>query len=315
MRIPTGSRRSFLAAGAAFAAAPSIASGQTLTKLSVGTSAIDGAMGLYAGYRAGIFRKYGIDLDINLGNGATNSAAVAGGSLQLAGSNVVTLVKAHLKDVPFKVVAYGAIYRQDNPTQVLTVKGDSPMKTAAELNGKTIGVTALGDLLSASTLAWIDQNGGTSSTVKLVELPPSGMAAAILAGRIDAASFAEPYLSTAIKAGSVRVFGNIFEAIAPRFLVSGYIGMPDVINANRDLMRRFQRAQLEGNAYANAHPDQTAPWLAEFAKVDLATVKGSKREVFAESMDPALIQVEINALVRLKLIDRGFEVRDMLATV
>ena len=160
------------------------------------------------------------------------------------------------------------------------------MKTAADLNGKTVGVTALGDLLSASTLAWIDQNGGTSSTVKLVELPPAGMAAALVAGRIDAASFAEPYLSTAVRAGTVRVFGNIFEAIAPRFLVSGYVGVPDFINANRDLVKRFQRAQLEGNAFANAHPDQTAPWLAEFAKVDLAVVKGSKREVFAESMDP-----------------------------
>ena len=315
MRIPSGSRRAFLAASAAFAAAPNIASGQTLTKLSVGTSAIDGAMGLYAGYRAGIFRKYGIDLDINLGSGASNSAAVAGGSLQLAGSNIVTLVKAHLKDVPFKLVAFGAIYRSDNPTQVLTVRTDAPFRTAADLNGKTIGVTALGDLLSASTLAWIDQNGGTSSTVKLVELPPSGMAAALVAGRIDAASFAEPYLSTAIRAGTLRVFANIFEAIAPRFLVSGYVGMPEFINANRDLVKRYQRALLEGNAFANAHPDQTAPWLVDLAKVDLATVKGSRREVFAESMDPALVQVEINALVRLKLIDRGFDVHDMIATV
>jgi hypothetical protein len=44
-------------------------------------------------------------------------------------------------------------------------------------------------------------------------------------------------------------------------------------------------------------------------------VKGSRREVFAESMDAAYVQVEINALVRLKLIDRGFDVHDMIATV
>jgi ABC-type nitrate/sulfonate/bicarbonate transport system substrate-binding protein len=98
-------------------------------------------------------------------------------------------------------------------------------------------------------------------------------------------------------------------------LVSGYVGMPEFINANRDLVKRYQRALLEGNAFANAHPDQTAPWLAEFAKVDLAVVKGSRREVFAESMDPAFVQVEINALVKLKLIDRGFDVHDMIATV
>ena len=135
------------------------------------------------------------------------------------------------------------------------------------------------------------------------------------AGRVDAASFAEPYLSTALRTGTVRVFGKIFDVIAPRFLIAGYVGMPDFINANRDLVRRFQRAQLEGNAFANAHPDLTAPWLVEFAKVDPAIVKGSRREVFAESMDPALVQVEINALVRLKLIDRGFDAHDMIAQV
>src|SRR5471032_22888 len=222
MRIPPGSRRAFLAASAAFAAAPNIALGQTLTKLSVGTSAIDGAMGLYAGYRAGIFRKYGIDLDINLGSGASNSAAVAGGSLQLAGSNIVTLVKAHLKDVPFKLVAFGALYRSDNPTQVLTVRTDAAFHAAADLNGKTIGVTALGDLLSASTLAWIDQNGGTSSTVKLVELPPAAEAAALDAGRIQGAALAEPFLSQALSGGNVRIFAKIFDAIAPRFLQAAY---------------------------------------------------------------------------------------------
>jgi len=308
-------RKRLLAAAAAFAALPRVAAGQSPVHLTIGTAAIDGAMGLYATQRAGIFGKYGLDIDIVVGMGAANAAAVAGGTLQLAGSNVVTLVKAHLRGVPFQLVAFGDLYETNNPTQVLAVRNDGVIRTASDLSGKTIAVTAIGDLLSTSTLAWIDQNGGNSSSAKLVELPPSATAAALEAGRVDAASFAEPYLSTALRTGTVRVFAKIFDAIAPRFLIAGYVGMPDFINANRDAVGRFRRALLEGNAFANAHPDQTAPWLVDFAKVDPAVVKGSRREVFATSMDPALVQVEIDALVRLKLIDRGFDAHEMISNV
>jgi len=213
------------------------------------------------------------------------------------------------------MVAPSSMYDTSNPTQVLIVRNDAGIHTAADLNGKTVAVTAIGDLLSASTLAWIDQNGGTSSTVKLVEIPPSAEAAALAAGRVQAASLAEPFLSEALADGSVRVFGKIFDAIAPRFLQAAYFGMADYIAANPDPVRRFAMALLEGNTFANAHPDQTLPWLIDFAKIDPAVAKRARRERFGESMDPALVQVEIDALVRLKALDHGFDVREMISPV
>jgi NitT/TauT family transport system substrate-binding protein len=198
---------------------------------------------------------------------------------------------------------------------VLCVRSDAGFKNAADLNGKTVAVTAIGDLLSTSTLAWIDQNGGTASTVKLVEFPPSAQAAALETGRVQAAALAEPFLSTALATGTVKVFAKIFDAVAPKFLVAAYFGMADYINANRDTVGRFATAMSEGDAFANAHPDQTLPWLIEFAKVDPAVAKRARREVFATAIDPALIQTEIDALVRLKILDRGFDGRDMISPV
>jgi NitT/TauT family transport system substrate-binding protein len=309
------SRGSFLAAGAAVLATSTAALGQTRPHLTVGSSAIDAAMGLVSAQRAGFFRNHGIDVDIVINNGAANAAAVAGGAIQLAASNLVTLFKAHLNGIPFQIVAPSSAYSSDNPTQVLCVRVDAGLRTAADLNGKIVAVTAIGDLLSTSTLAWIDQNGGTSSTVKLVEFPPSAQAAALETGRVQAATLAEPFLSSALGGGSVRVFAKIFDAIAPKFLVAAYFGMADYINANRDAVQRFASALLEGDAFANAHPDQTLPWLVEFAKVDPVLAKRARREVFADSIDPALIQTEIDALVRLKILDRGFNARDMISPV
>lgn len=314
-RSRAASRRSFLTASAAFIAAARPAFGQTTPHLTVGASNIDGATGMLSAQHAGFFRKYGVDVEIAVNNGAANAAAVAGGSIQLAASNVVTLIKAHLNGLPFQIVAPSSMYTSDNPTQVLIVRNDAGIKTAADLNGKTIAVTAIGDLLSASTLAWIDQNGGTSSTVKLVEIPPTAEVAALETGRVQAASLAEPFLSEALSGGTVRVFGKIFDSVAPRFLQAAYFGRADFITANPDVVLRFVHGLLDGNAFANAHPDQTLPWLIDYAKIDPAVAKRARRERFGETIDPSMIQVEIDALVRLKVLDHGFDAKDMFSPV
>lgn len=272
------SRRTFLTASAALAALPQAALGQTPPHLTVGASTIDGATGLITAQHMGFFRKNGVEVEVAVNNGAANAAAVAGGSIQLAASNLVTLIKAHLNGLPFQIVAPSSTYLTDNPTQVLIVRNDAGFRSAADLNGKTIAVTAIGDLLSASTLAWIDQNGGASSTVKLVEIPPTAEVAALEAGRVQAASLAEPFLSQTLSGGTVRVFAKIFDAIAPRFLQAAYFGIPAFIAPNTDTVQRFSRALLEGNAFANAHPDQTLPWLIDYAKIDPAVAKRARRK-------------------------------------
>ena len=308
-------RSSFIAGGAALAASAPAAFAQTPAHLVVGASAIDGAIGLITGQNMGFFKKNGIEVEHVVNNGAASAAGVAGGSIQLAASNVVTLIKAHLNGIPFQIVAPSSMYTSDNPTQVLVVRNDADFKTAADLNGKTIGVTAIGDLLSVATLAWIDQNGGSSSTVKLIEIPPTSQTATLVAGRVQAASLAEPFLSEALASGTVRIFAKIFDAIAPRFLQAAYFGKADWISANPDAVQRFVRGLLAANTWANAHEDKTLPWLIDYAKLDPAVAKHARREHFGESIDPASVQAEIDVLARQKAIDHSFDARDMFSPV
>jgi NitT/TauT family transport system substrate-binding protein len=211
------------------------------------------------------------------------------------------------------VVAPGAIYSTDNPTQVLVVPKNSPLRNAADLNGKTIGTTSLGDILAQSTLAWIDEHDGNAASVHVVEIPPTAIEGALHTARIDAATLTEPHLSQAVGDGSVAIFAKIFDAIAPRFAESAYFAMPAYIEAHRDVTVRFAKAILGGNVFANDHPDRTAPWLVESAKVDLASVQHARRKQFAATIDPVQIQVVIDALVRMKAIDRGFAATDMVS--
>jgi NitT/TauT family transport system substrate-binding protein len=289
---------------------------QSAVRLSVGTAALDSGIPPLVGVRAGFFQRFGLDVDVQpLTSGAAMAAAVAGGTLQIAASSLMGLITAHSKGVPFQIVAPEAIYLSERPTLLLLVRKDATLRTGADLDGKTIATPALGDLQSVATFAWIDQSGGDSKTVRHVELAPAAVPAALEAGRIDAATLPEPRLSDALQAGNVRVLAKVYDAIAKRFLVSAEFAMADFIDAHREAIRRYARAQRLATIFANEHPDQTAPWLAQFARVDVDAIDHSKREVFDESIVLPHIQVVIDAAARYKVIERPFDARDLVSPV
>jgi ABC-type nitrate/sulfonate/bicarbonate transport system substrate-binding protein len=91
--------------------------------------------------------------------------------------------------------------------------------------------------------------------------------------------------------------------------------MTDFINANRDAIQRFSRSIDQANAFANAHPDQTAPWVAEITKVDAATIMRGNRELFDETLIVGNLQRVIDAAARYKAIDHAFDAHDMISPV
>ena len=107
----------------------------------------------------------------------------------------------------------------------------------------------------------------------------------------------------------------MFDAIAPRFLVSCEFALADYIAANRSVVERYARAERDARIFANAHQDQTAQWLSQFAKVDVDAIGRSRREVFEEQLALGDIQVVIDAAARYKVIDKPFNARDMVSPV
>jgi NitT/TauT family transport system substrate-binding protein len=311
---PGLSRRFFVAGSAACAALPGVASAQAPAQLTLGTAPIDSGMTPIIAQRAGFYKRYGLDIDIQVMNsGAAVSAAVVGGALKIGSTSLMGLIQAHTKGIPFQIVTPAAAYRTQRPSDVLLVRSDSPIKTAADLNGKTIASPALHDLLAVTTMAWIDQHGGDSKTVHQVELPPSATPVALSTGRIDAAAVSEPRVSEMLRTGDARVLGKPYDVIAEKFLISGFFAQPDVINANRNAFERLARAHHDANVFANANPKLTAPWLAEIAHLDESAVLRGTRAYLSEVLIAADIQPMVDAAARFNIIDRTFDAREIIS--
>src|SRR5580700_8149925 len=130
-------RRAALAAGAVIAVAPAFAGAQTLPKVRVAASPDEDILGALWGVQSGIFRKYGLDVDVQRANsGSAVAAAVAGGSIDIGKSSPMALLTAHAKGLPFVLEAPASIYSSDAPIAALIVAKDAPFKSGRDLNGK-----------------------------------------------------------------------------------------------------------------------------------------------------------------------------------
>jgi NitT/TauT family transport system substrate-binding protein len=299
-------RRRFVLAAAMLAAlllgnnAP-VAS-QSMQALHLETIPFDAGSEAFYAKDMGFFAKQGLDVTIDpVSNGPAIAAAVASGAVDIGFSNTLSIETAYKKGLPFVFIAAAALYSSAAPTSVLMVPKDSPLKTAKDLNGKTLGVNGLKNIAEYAPSLWIDKNGGDSSTVKFVEVSPQEGPAALDAHRLDAAFVAEPQITQA-KATS-RVFAKPYDVLGEGWMIAGYFTTRQWAEAHPDLLRKFQAAMHETAVWANANPDKSADILAKYTKLDPALVRASYRAKFGESLSAAAIQPTIDLAAHYKLLD------------
>jgi NitT/TauT family transport system substrate-binding protein len=305
-------RSAFLASAAAAALLSRAAGAQTVTTLRA-TSAIDDAATPFLwAIDSGLFRKNGFDASLERAtSGAAAASAVIGGSFEIGKSSVVSLLTAHSHGLPLLIIAPAGDYDSSNVTTAIAVKPDSTIRTGADLNGKTVAVSAINDSFSISMRTWVDAHGGDSSTLKLIELPMSSVTLALSTGRIDAAVLIQPFLAPALAAGSVRSIGDPVSALGAHHTDSAWFTTIEYTQKNPDVIARFMRTIRDAAIYVNGHHAETAYLLTKFALVQANDV-GKMRMIQGVRLDPQNLQILIDACARYKLIPERFDARDLI---
>jgi NitT/TauT family transport system substrate-binding protein len=298
----------FVAIGALASATLPPAGAQTLPTLHIATGGKETDAEVFYAADLGFFTKAGINADISvMQNGAAIGSAVASGALQVGSSSTLIIANAVAKGLPFVFIAPGGQYNDATPALALVVPAGSPIQTAKELSGKTIGVLALRGIDQSSAMKWIDDNGGDSAAVKFVEIPPPEMTNALARGTVDAAQLAEPFLSGAAK--TVRVIGKSYGAVAKSWMVAGWFATSDWVAQNPDLVRRFDEAMRMSADWANANPVKAAAILSKYSKANLDRI----HTVYGRTLDAALIAPVIDVGMKYKTLAKPVTPADLIA--
>jgi NitT/TauT family transport system substrate-binding protein len=275
----------------------------------------EGYKDVYYAVQSGLFKKYGLDVQTRITNGgAVVLAGLVGGSYEVAYSNLVPVLEAHVRGVGFQIVAPSTMFQSDQTQNAMLVAKDSPLKTAHDLNGKTIGTQSLQDLNAIAMRAWIDKNGGDSSTVHILEVPSAAAVQSLISHRIDAMALSEPLLGEALATGQVRIFAKPQAAIADRFQAQAFVAMSDFVTQHPDAMARFSKAMHESAVYNNSHLADTVQLVSSFTAVPADVIAHSVRAIDAEYASPRYIQPLIDAAAKYGMIPHVFPADDIISS-
>jgi NitT/TauT family transport system substrate-binding protein len=289
---------------------PCAAAAQTSPKapitIHVGAIPSEVAAELFYGVDMGFFKKAGLDVQIDFfNNGSAIAAAVASGALDLGLSDLMSVINAHSRGLPFVYAAPGLLTTLKAPTVGILIPANSAIKDARDLNGKTVAVSALKNIAQITASAWIDANGGDSKSVKFVEVPFPQLVPALATGRIDASLANEPWMTLAADGGNRLVFMEK-GALSPAFLLSGWVTTKDWTQKNPDTLVRFVSAMRQIAAWANANQAASSPILAKYTKSDIAVIQRMHRGTFADHFEPGYVQPVIDAAAKYGAIAAGF---------
>lgn len=284
------------------------------TQIRIGAALDDETTPLVYGWKSGFFQSRGLNVEVERFNsGSAVAAAVVGGSLEMGKAGTIAILQAHLRGLPFTMIAPVSYYRNEKPACGLIVPSASSMRTAKDFVGKTISVSSIGDLFQLTMSAWLEENHVDKESVKYVEIPPPTVMAAMDQNRIDGGLVCEPILHTALGSGKYRMAAPTYSAVGVHWQTAAIFAKTDWVDAHRELVEKFVRAVRDVNSYVAAHEDAAAPYIVQFIGLDPTTVKTEVHPGRAVYLVPDQFQSLIDVAAKYKAIARAFPAQELIS--
>jgi ABC-type nitrate/sulfonate/bicarbonate transport system substrate-binding protein len=164
-----------------------------------------------------------------------------------------------------KKIAILASIETSNKSTAIVTRRDRGINTPSDLKGKRVGVTlgTTGDFFLHVFLTAHDING---RQVRIIELEPDEMAAAMNGGTIDAAATWNPVVTQL--QNDLGSSGRIFYGEALYTETFCAVARRDFVRERPEAVKKFLRALVKAETFVGKHPKEARRLAAEFAKTD-----------------------------------------------
>ena len=237
------------------------------TELTIGSVPVLGVAPLYIAIEKGYFKAEGLTVTPKIyASGALSLPAMIKGEIDLVFSNYISLFRAQAEGAgKLRVIAEGSA---SSPNSFgIYVMPNSPIREAKDLAGKKIGVNARNNIATVLTNEALKSAGVDVTTINFVEVPFPEMGAALQRGDLDAAFFAEPFLTNASAQLGVNRIVDAGIGTTDGLPIDGYAGTEGWVKQHPKTSAAFQRALQKAAADA-ANRTETEKVVTGYAKVD-----------------------------------------------
>ena len=294
------------------------AAGEAAQKIAVGKAVSEAwtFLPLDIGQRYGVFARYGLDLDIIAFQGdAKLQQGLASDSISFGLGGGPGMAFA-AKGAP--AIAVAAYFRAPRNISII-VGEDSPIKTPADLKGRTIAISTTGSLT-----AWLVQRisiaqGWGEDGIKMAALGgvTPGLAA-MRAGQVDGVigSTEGGYMLEEKHAGRILL---VTDKYAPVFITHVILARKALVDSNPVLVTRFLKGFFATVEFMKTHKTETGKVAEEVLKYSPAVAeKAYQQELggFEEDgqFDPKALAVLKSSFVEMGILQSAPKDSDLFTT-
>jgi NitT/TauT family transport system substrate-binding protein len=250
-------------------AATSSATAEDTVKVALGRGGDWETAASELGQNAGLFPKRGVALDLiyTNGNAETLQAVVSGSADIGVGLGTTTVMAAYVKGAPLRVIGNAGA----GSGEYWYVPADSPIKTMADADGRTIAYSNPGSLSHLMVLSLIRSNGLFARAIP-TGAPPA-TPAQVMSGQVDVGWASPPFGLDAVSDGKIRIIarGNDlpeFRHQTIRLIVAN----AGFLERRKDVAARYVQGYRDALEWMYSDPAALDAY-AEFAKVSPANAR------------------------------------------
>lgn len=207
---------------------------------------------LYVGVAEGFFKQAGLDVTVTnfSGGGATSSAALASGSVDVASGGPGSFIGSIAKKA-----IHGKIFAElvDQSYDVVATKG---INSLADLKGKTIGVSGINSNDMVYLVAVLKDAGISKDEVTFLKAGnPTDRYAALAAGKIDAIAEPDSQRDTSLKDGNVIVKAEDSSVRSPGQV---FWATQDFLKSDSATLKSFMKVVVKSVGWIKQNKDKAA---------------------------------------------------------
>jgi len=286
--------------------------------------ALDSA-GFFVALYEGLFAKEGLHVNFTpaISSDTVISAQVKG-QYDITGGNYVSYIQAEAAgQANLDIFAEASV--MEPGTQGIYVMSNSPIKSLADLRGRTVAINAPKNILYLLVASVLAEHGISPDTVKFVtDIPFPAMPAALKAGKVDAAVLPEPFASVAEQADGAVPLVDLDQGATTNFPIAGYVVTKQWAERYPHTLAAFDRALEQGQDIADSNraaveqalEDLPAKPVTLAVPTQIAAVVALDNYPFNISavgqVDPVRLQRVVDVMQQFLGFDRSFNINSML---
>ena len=268
---------------------------------------------LYVAIEKGYFKEENLNVELTkLAGGANILEALAGGSLNVGFTNVVSLILSKSAGLDFVAITGGPIEDSLHAEHAIFVHKNSKINNIFSLSGKKIALNTRKNIDELMVTELLEKNGVDLKSVQFVEIPFPRMQNVLELNQVDAIAPIEPFVTFSIKSGKSKLISYNYTELYPKVEISTYVVSRSWLENNKNVAERFSRAISKATDFAHQKPEELRTIVSKYTSLSSEQMKDVVLPTFGHELSISQLQSFTDRILRRGWIQNKVDAEQLI---